>query len=163
ACRSASSERADSSSPNSPQKGWEYAPPAKPDWSRKSASWSSRAWRLSVSASSARKRVYVVYFIGALPEISGGGELSRNGRPRAPVLWGARPPQLPAFFPRTGRVPHRHLDAEHRAGVAGPRPDEFALLRRPRLPARLARRAAAHALRRRARRSHQQAPPRHPH
>src|SRR3989449_4933605 len=47
AWRSASSERSGSSSPNSPQKGWEYAPPAKPDCSRKSASWSSRPWRRS--------------------------------------------------------------------------------------------------------------------
>src|SRR2546430_7612698 len=71
---------------------------------------------------------------GSLPEISGGGELSRNGRSRTGVsLWGARPPQLPAVLPRPGRFSHRHLDAEHRAGLAGPRADKLALLRRPRL------------------------------
>src|SRR5213593_1737591 len=57
AWRSASSERSGSSSPNSPQKGWEYAPPAKPDCSRKSASWSSRPWRLIVSINSGRWRL----------------------------------------------------------------------------------------------------------
>src|SRR2546426_1638965 len=100
----------------------------------------------------------------SLPQISGDGELSRNGRTRARVsLWGALPPQLPAVLSRTGRFSHRHLDAERRPGVAGPRADELALLRRPRLGARLARRAAAHAVRRRDRRPHQQAPAGDPH
>src|SRR2546426_9320972 len=49
----------------------------------------------------------------SLPQISGDGELSRNGRTRARVsLWGALPPQLPAVLSRTGRFSHRHLDAE---------------------------------------------------
>src|SRR5213082_2025187 len=98
----------------------------------------------------------------SLPELSDCGDLSRNGRRRARVLRGARPPQLPAVLPRTGRFAHRHLDAEHRARVAGPRADEFALLRRPSRRTRLARRAAALALRRRRGRPHQQTPPRHP-
>src|SRR4051812_25890299 len=66
ACRSASSERSPGSSKPRP---WNDCPcwPAKPDWSRKSASLSSSDWRSTASAISGENLLYVWKRMGGPP------------------------------------------------------------------------------------------------
>ena len=76
----------------------------------------------------------------------------------------AEDPELPPLRHRPGRLQHRHLDAAHRPGLAGPQPHRLLDRRRHHHGAAVPADAALRPVRRRPRRPAAQAPPaaRHP-